>query len=274
MTGPSGSGKSSLINQLRGFTPKDRGNPLYAAVGVTETTTEIQSYAFPSNPNLQVYDLPGAGEQKFPIKEYPDRMKFGNYDAFVLITKDRFTENDKRLAMMIQTTYNKPFFFCRSKMDATMKEAADDQGADFDAEATEKEVRDNCAAELDDRAKEVYLLARVDRKKLKVDTKEEDPDNEGEFIKRKVEVLFPDNKKLKEDIINSLDDLQKTALCKYTIYSVDLMNKIAIFSVQCNPCVKEADRDEGRGTQCTHQGDCGCVSPWRCCARPWSFICS
>ena len=124
---------------------------------------------------------------------------------------------------MIQTTYNKPYFFCRSKMDATMKEAADDQGADFDAEATEKEVRDNCAAELDDRAKEVYLLARVDRKKLKVDTKEEDPDNEGEFIKRKVEVLFPDNKKLKEDIINSLDDIQRTALCKYTSHIVSII---------------------------------------------------
>ena len=212
VTGQSGSGKSSLINRLRGFTSEDRKNPLYAAVGVTETTTEIRCYEFPSNPLLQICDLPGVGTQKFPIEEYPDRMKFGDYDAFVLVTKDRFTENDKRLATMIQTTYKKPFFFCRSKMDATMKEAADDQGADFDAEATEKEVRDNCAAELDDRAKKVYLLARDDRKKLKVE--EEDPNNEGEFIKRKVEVLFPDNKKLKEDIINSLDDLKKTALCK------------------------------------------------------------
>merc|ERR1711962_478361 len=203
VTGQSGSGKSSLINRLRGFTPKDKENPLYAGVGVTQTTTEIRSYEFPSNPLLQICDLPGAGTQKFPIEEYPREMKFGDYDAFVLVTKDRFTENDKRLATMIQTNYNKPYFFCRSKMDATMQEAADDQGADFDADITEKGVRDNCRAELDDRAKEVYLLAKVHDKKLKVDTTEEDPDNEGEFIKREVKVLFPDNKKLKENIINS-----------------------------------------------------------------------
>ena len=36
VTGQSGSGKSSLINRLRGFDSKDKKNPLYAAVGVTE----------------------------------------------------------------------------------------------------------------------------------------------------------------------------------------------------------------------------------------------
>ena len=216
VTGQSGSGKSSLINRLRGFDSKDKKNPLYAAVGVTETTTEIRSYKFPSNPLLQICDLPGVGTQKFPIEEYPDRMKFGDYDAFVLVTKDRFTENDKRLATMIQTTYNKPYFFCRSKMDATMEEEADNQGANFDAVETEKKVRNNCRTELEDGAREVYLLARVDRKKLTVDTDEEHPYNEGDFIKREVVVLFPDNNKLKEDIINNLHGLKKTALCKYT----------------------------------------------------------
>ena len=87
VTEQSGSGKSSLINRLRGFTPKDKGNPLYAGVGVTETTTEIRSYEFPSNPLLQICDLPGVGTQQFPIKEYPREMKFGEYDAFVLATK-------------------------------------------------------------------------------------------------------------------------------------------------------------------------------------------
>ena len=103
VTGQSGSGKSSLINRLRDLAPKDKENPLYARVGVTETTTEIRSYEFPSNPLLQICDLPGVGTQKFPIEEDPDRMKFGDYDAFVLVTKDRFTENDKRLATMILT---------------------------------------------------------------------------------------------------------------------------------------------------------------------------
>ena len=106
VTGQSGSGKSSLINRLRDLTPKDKENPLFARVGVTETTTEIRSYEFPSNPLLQICDLPGAGTEQFPINSYPDMMNFRDYDAFILITKDRFFENDKRLATIIQTTYN------------------------------------------------------------------------------------------------------------------------------------------------------------------------
>jgi len=222
VTGQSGSGKSSLINRLRDLTPDDAylrdangddmkdengdevKNPLYAEAGITETTAEIKTYQFPSNPLLEICDLPGAGTEQFPINSYPDMMKFRDYDAFILITKDRFFENDKRLATIIQTTYNKPFFFCRTKMDATMKEEADNLRKKFDATVAEKKVRDNCKKELGDHEKEVYLLAKVEKKKI-----------------NGVMVSFPDNEKLKEDLINSLQDMQKTAM----LFSVNTMSK-------------------------------------------------
>ena len=140
--------------------------------------------------------------------------------------------------MVIQETYNKPYFFCKNKMDATMEEEADNLGEDFDVVATEKKVRDDCRTELDDRAKEVYLLAKLEEMEI-----------------RDKKVLFPDNKKLKEDIIKSIHNLQKTALCKYAhiTYCVDHKGKIELFSVCCEPCIQEADRDEGRGTWRPHQ---------------------
>ena len=160
MTGQSGSGKSSLVNRLRGLTPKDKRNPLYAKVGVTQTTKDIKSYPFPSNPLLELVDLPGCGTQKFSIDTYAEDMKFQDYDAFVLVTANRFTENDKTIATMIETNYKKPFFFCRSKMDATMEEEAINEEDDFDPEATEREVRDDCRVELG-QAKKIYLISQV-----------------------------------------------------------------------------------------------------------------
>lgn len=56
ITGQSGSGKSSLINAIRGFSDTD---PRAAKVGEVETTMKIQSYVHPSYPHVVLWDLPG-----------------------------------------------------------------------------------------------------------------------------------------------------------------------------------------------------------------------
>merc|ERR1712130_1063568 len=62
VTGQSGTGKSSLINRLRGLTPEDRKKPYYAKTGAgKETTSERREYEFPSSPLIKIYDLPGCG---------------------------------------------------------------------------------------------------------------------------------------------------------------------------------------------------------------------
>ena len=40
----------------------------------------------------------GAGTQDFPIKGYPKKIEMDKYNAFILLTKDRFYENDKIIA--------------------------------------------------------------------------------------------------------------------------------------------------------------------------------
>ena len=213
VTGQSGCGKSSFINRLRGLTPskedqekKDsEGNLLYAKTGVTECTTERKSYEFPGSPLIKLWDLPGAGTEKFPTDTYAADMSFGDYDLFIILTKDRFYEVDKRIATMINH-FGKPFFFARTKMDATMREAADDNPEDFSAEDTEAQIREDCRTQLDDRTKEIFLLAKVNQIDL----------GSGKQVK------FPDNDRLKEKIINCQEGLQRTALGKYTesIFSV------------------------------------------------------
>jgi predicted GTPase len=238
ITGQSGAGKSSLINKIRNFTPKDKKNELYASVGVTETTTEIKSYSFPDNPLITIYDLPGAGTEKFPMDTYGTDMEFGNYDAFVILTKDRFLECDKKIATMIKEVWKKPFFFARTKMDATMAEEAENKQEDFDAKETEKAIRTVCNDALADRAdRKIYLIAKANTIKVNAGETEAGSPN-------KVTVNFPDNDQLNEDIGKSLDGLKRAAIGKLKYLFLEFNKKS--YSFQHDICIKDNDRDEGR----------------------------
>ena len=111
-------GKSTFINKFRGLKSKDKlktnssGEKIYAPVGLKETTHEIKMYEFKENPLIQLWDLPGAGTKNFPIKTYPEKIEMDKYDAFVLLTKDRFFENDNKIAEEIKE-HGKPYFFAR-----------------------------------------------------------------------------------------------------------------------------------------------------------------
>ena len=113
---------------------------MYAAVGPTETTTERKEYAFPENDKITIWDLPGANTSKFPIKKYAEEMKFKDYDAFIILTKDRFYETDKEIARQIREL-GKPFFFARTQMDSTMQNEASDRGGKFNEEETMEKIR-------------------------------------------------------------------------------------------------------------------------------------
>jgi len=67
ITGDSGTGKSTIINTLRGIGPND---PASAQVGLVETTMKPTAYAHPNFPNVIFWDLPGVGTPKNPKSTY------------------------------------------------------------------------------------------------------------------------------------------------------------------------------------------------------------
>jgi len=110
--GNSGVGKSSFINTIRGLEGDDPGA---ADVGVNETTMEPTPYEHPNNPKLKFWDLPGIGTLNFPQNSYLNKIGFEQFDFFIVLSANRFTENDKWLADAINQC-GKKLCFARSKI--------------------------------------------------------------------------------------------------------------------------------------------------------------
>ena len=115
--GPAGTGKSTLINTLRGLAPKDKGA---CAVGVVETTIKVSEHPHPRYKNLTLWDLPGVGTPKFPRETYLKVTEFEKYDFFLITTRSRFSENDLWLAKEVENS-RKVFFLVRTHLDVDLK---------------------------------------------------------------------------------------------------------------------------------------------------------
>uniref|UniRef100_A0A8C6WWG3 IRG-type G domain-containing protein n=1 Tax=Neogobius melanostomus TaxID=47308 RepID=A0A8C6WWG3_9GOBI len=144
ITGESGSGKSTLVNALRGIRNKTEGA---AKTGVNETTTERTEYIHPKNDNIRIWDLPGIGTVNFTADKYIKEMEFEKYDFFIIVSNDRFRENDAKLAKEIQKM-NKKFYFVRSKIDQNITSEKEEDSNTKEEEVL-KEVRDYCTEELE-----------------------------------------------------------------------------------------------------------------------------
>ncbi|XP_077788660.1 interferon-inducible GTPase 5-like [Podarcis muralis] len=116
ITGEVGSGKSSLINALRGLKAEDDGA---APVGVTETTLNPNAYSHPDYPKVKFWDLPGIGSPNFSPDSYLKKMDFPRYDFFIIVGSERFQSNHIDLAHAIQKM-EKKCYFVRSKVDSDL----------------------------------------------------------------------------------------------------------------------------------------------------------
>uniref|UniRef100_A0A8C6UNW3 IRG-type G domain-containing protein n=1 Tax=Neogobius melanostomus TaxID=47308 RepID=A0A8C6UNW3_9GOBI len=144
ITGESGSGKSTLVNALRGIKNRTEGA---APTGVNETTMEPTEYPHPKNNNIRIWDLPGIGTVNFTADEYIKKMEFEKYDFFIIVSNDRFRENDAKLAKEIQKM-KKKFYFVRSKIDQNISsEKMEDPKTK--EEKVLKEVKNYCTEELE-----------------------------------------------------------------------------------------------------------------------------
>ncbi|KAI5840341.1 interferon-inducible GTPase-domain-containing protein [Morchella snyderi] len=126
IVGRAGCGKSSLINAFRNLGKGDHGA---APTGTTETTLETARY-----PDLGTelprkwmvwFDIPGAGTQRIPHKDYFVKQGLYVFDLIILAIGDRFEEIDARI-MEDCARFKVPVFIVRSKADMhilnTMKE--------------------------------------------------------------------------------------------------------------------------------------------------------
>ncbi|XP_034531803.1 interferon-inducible GTPase 5-like isoform X1 [Notolabrus celidotus] len=157
ITGESGSGKSTFVNVIRGVDNRDEGA---APTGAVETTKEATPYPHPNYPNVVIWDLPGIGTVNHPAADYLKKVGFEKYDFFIIISADRFTENDVKLAKEIRRM-GKKFYFVRSKIDNCVREEGRSQ-RNFNEAQTLNRIRENCFQGLQGqgfRSPQVFLIS-------------------------------------------------------------------------------------------------------------------
>lgn len=154
VTGNSGVGKSSFINALRGLFADDDGA---APVGVVETTMKPTQYKHPNNEQLLLWDLPGVGTPTYTRDEYLQKIEAKLYDYFIIISSNRFTENDQWLARELKRM-NKKFYFVRTKISQDLENDKKSHPKTHDKNKVLKTVRDDCKKNLKDLAEDIYLI--------------------------------------------------------------------------------------------------------------------
>lgn len=142
VTGNTGAGKSTFVNAIRGLSNDDEGA---AETGVTETTRKPQPFPHPTMPNVIIWDLPGIGTPNFKAKTYLNDVNFERYDFFIILTSERFKENDINLAKAIKKK-KLLFYFIRSKIDNDIN--AECRRKDFNEERLLARIRDDCKQNL------------------------------------------------------------------------------------------------------------------------------
>jgi GTP-binding protein EngB required for normal cell division len=112
--GSTGSGKSSLVNALRGVPDND---PQRAAeVDIIETTQRTTPYKHPENDYVIFWDLPGAGTIRQPARDYFRSKHLFAFDVLIVVCAERILEVDLEIANMA-LEWGVPVLFVRNKFD-------------------------------------------------------------------------------------------------------------------------------------------------------------
>jgi predicted GTPase/uncharacterized protein (DUF697 family) len=197
ISGQSGSGKSSLINAIVG--------KKVAQVGITETTLEIKKYT--SN-GIHFSDLPGCGTEKFPVKNYIEHCKLESFDAVIIVTANRFYENDIWLIKeMIKI--GRPVYVVRTKMDESI------MNGKYDDNLTEYQVFEKVKTDIKNNIgnipiKGIYLTSA--REPLKMDLSKLLLDIQQNLSGIKKQRFIADVAPLNEQIINAKSLIAKKAV--------------------------------------------------------------
>ncbi|XP_072326179.1 interferon-gamma-inducible GTPase 10-like [Scyliorhinus torazame] len=117
VTGPVDSGKSTLVNAMRGVEDEDEA-PVDSLGGSSKALP--RSYSYPANPRVLLWDLPGIETHEMKQHAYLEKVDLRSYDFFILTTSSRMEEEVLYLAKEI-LRMDKSFYFVRTKIDIYMR---------------------------------------------------------------------------------------------------------------------------------------------------------
>ncbi|KAI0967735.1 interferon-inducible GTPase-domain-containing protein [Xylaria arbuscula] len=143
--GPANSGKSSIINALRGLRNRDNGA---ATTGTPGSTTHRTKYAGHASFNsLQLHDCPGAGTLRTPADGYYSNQRLYLYDLLLIVAGERIGELEIQL-MKTCIRSNQRFRILRSKSGMVVDQMTSDRGIDRgDAQNSIRDEQTNALAE-------------------------------------------------------------------------------------------------------------------------------
>ncbi|KAI8353245.1 interferon-inducible GTPase-domain-containing protein [Choanephora cucurbitarum] len=113
VVGSSGTGKSSIVNALRGY--KDT-HPEASKVGEVETTSKPKAFQHPDLTSMVIWDMPGVGTKSHPRETYFEDNFLCAFDLLVIVLGNRLMQDDINIALKAKE-HRIPVLFVRSKAD-------------------------------------------------------------------------------------------------------------------------------------------------------------
>ena len=116
VVGQARQGKSALINALLGSEIAEVRED-----GVC--TTEVTAYPHPMSENIVFWDVPGIDGTRHRIETYFDTINYAqnDYDFFIIVTRDVFSDNALKIAEKVNRELNKRFYLVRTHVDESIK---------------------------------------------------------------------------------------------------------------------------------------------------------
>jgi predicted GTPase len=121
-----------------------------AVPGVTESSIVPTSYEHQTNPNICFWDLPGIGTPNYHdhnISAYYEKVCIEKYDMFLIVSSQRFLNDDLMLAEKVKSM-GKSFFFVRTKIDNDKRAEKRRLKTEFNEKEMLERIRNDCAENL------------------------------------------------------------------------------------------------------------------------------